>query len=122
MAALPPAERVNDMNAFWSFITERYPDILKALQEHLAISFSAVILGAVIAVPIGILLVYSRVSWINSVVFFVANLFQTVPSLALLAILIPLLGIGMKLSHTCAASVFVDADLEEHVRRLSIGR
>lgn len=28
--------------------------------------------------------------------FFIANLFQTVPSLALLAILIPLLGIGMK--------------------------
>lgn len=90
------AERVSDMNAFWSFITERYPDILKALQEHLAISFSAVILGTIIAVPLGIILVYSRVGWINSIVFFVANLFQTVPSLALLAILIPLLGIGMK--------------------------
>ncbi|MBB3131824.1 osmoprotectant transport system permease protein [Paenibacillus rhizosphaerae] len=84
------------MNEFWSFITERYPDILVALRQHLTISFSAVILGTIVAVPIGILLVYNRVGWINSVVFFIANLFQTVPSLALLAILIPLLGIGVK--------------------------
>jgi osmoprotectant transport system permease protein len=84
------------VNEFWSFITERYPDILLALRQHLTISFSAVILGAIVAVPIGILLVYNRVGWINSVVFFIANLFQTIPSLALLAILIPLLGIGVK--------------------------
>lgn len=84
------------MNEFWSFITERYPDILLALRQHLTISFSAVILGTIVAVPIGILLVYNRVGWINSFVFFIANLFQTIPSLALLAILIPLLGIGVK--------------------------
>ncbi|MEK5644682.1 MULTISPECIES: ABC transporter permease [Paenibacillus] len=84
------------MSEFWSFITERYPDILLALRQHLTISFSAVILGTIVAVPIGILLVYNRVGWINSVVFFIANLFQTIPSLALLAILIPLLGIGVK--------------------------
>lgn len=84
------------MSEFWSFITERYPDILLALRQHLTISFSAVILGTIVAVPIGILLVYNRVGWINSAVFFIANLFQTIPSLALLAILIPLLGIGVK--------------------------
>ncbi|WP_082423246.1 ABC transporter permease [Paenibacillus dakarensis] len=84
------------MDTFWSFITERYPDILKALQEHLVLSFSSVLLGTMIAVPLGILLVYNRIKWINNIVFFIANLFQTVPSLALLAILIPLLGIGMK--------------------------
>lgn len=84
------------MNALWNFIVERYPDILKALQEHLFLSSSSVLLGTIIAVPIGILLVYSRSGWSNRIVFFVANLFQTVPSLALLAILIPLLGIGMK--------------------------
>jgi len=84
------------VSEFWSFITERYPDILLALRQHLTISFSAVILGTIVAVPIGILLVYNRVGWINSAVFFIANLFQTIPSLALLAILIPLLGIGVK--------------------------
>lgn len=84
------------MSDFWTFITERYPDILIALRQHLTLSFSAVILGTLIAVPIGILLVYNRIGWVNNVVFFIANLFQTVPSLALLAILIPLMGIGMK--------------------------
>ncbi|WP_018750674.1 ABC transporter permease [Paenibacillus sanguinis] len=84
------------MNALWNFIVERYPDILKALQEHLILSSSSVLLGTIIAVPIGILLVYNRAGWSNRIVFFIANLFQTIPSLALLAILIPLLGIGMK--------------------------
>ncbi|GAB6991401.1 ABC transporter permease [Paenibacillus pini] len=84
------------MNDFWNFITERYPDILKALQQHLTLSLSAMVLGTIIAVPLGILLVYNRIGWLNSIVFFIVNLFQTVPSLALLAILIPLLGIGMK--------------------------
>jgi len=84
------------MQAYLSFLQERYADILKALQEHMAISLTAIVLGTIVAVPLGIALVYNRVGWINSIVFFVANLLQTVPSLALLAILIPLMGIGTK--------------------------
>ena len=68
------------MNAFWSFITDRYPDILKALQEHLVLSFSAVLLGTVIAVPIGILLVYNRVGWLNSIVFSLRICFRRFPA------------------------------------------
>jgi osmoprotectant transport system permease protein len=36
----------------------------------------------------------NRISWLNGIVFAIANVLQTVPSLALLAILIPILGIG----------------------------
>lgn len=78
----------------WEFLSSRLPEIWKAFVEHLTLSVTAMTLGCLIAIPIGILLVGNRIKWINSVVFGVANILQTVPSLALLAILIPLLGIG----------------------------
>ncbi|MBR2570474.1 MAG: ABC transporter permease, partial [Paenibacillus sp.] len=79
-----------------TFLQERAGDIGIALQEHLIITVSSVLLGCIISIPLGILLVYNRFKWLNSAVFFIANLLQTIPSLALLAILIPLLGIGLK--------------------------
>ncbi|MFK7697556.1 ABC transporter permease [Paenibacillus sp. HJGM_3] len=84
------------MADIWSFLQERMPDILTALREHLVISFSSIVLGSIVAIPLGVALVYNRVRWVNTTVFFIANLLQTVPSLALLAVLIPLLGIGIK--------------------------
>ncbi|MFC5650437.1 ABC transporter permease [Paenibacillus solisilvae] len=84
------------MLAYFDFLQERYSDILNALGQHLAISLTAIVLGTIIAVPLGITLVYNQIRWVNSIVFFAANLLQTVPSLALLAVLIPLMGIGTK--------------------------
>ena len=84
------------MNEWWAFFQERGADIVSALREHLTITAASVLLGCLVAIPLGILLVYNRVKWVNSIVFFGANLLQTIPSLALLAILIPLMGIGMK--------------------------
>lgn len=84
------------MTDIWSFLQLRMPDLLTALREHLVISFSSILLGSLIAIPLGIALVYNRIRWLNTIIFFIANLMQTVPSLALLAVLIPLLGIGIK--------------------------
>lgn len=76
------------------FVLNRQEDILKALQEHLVISAVSVLLGAIVAIPIGIWLAGNRISWLNGIIFSIANILQTIPSLALLAILIPLLGVG----------------------------
>ncbi|NOU96305.1 ABC transporter permease subunit [Paenibacillus sp. LMG 31456] len=76
------------------FIVNRQGDILRALQQHIVISAISVLLGAVVAIPIGIWLAGNRISWINGLVFAIANILQTIPSLALLAILIPILGVG----------------------------
>lgn len=85
------------MNDLLTFFSERSGDIFTALQEHLTITAISVLLGCIVSIPLAILLVYNnRFKWLNSVVFFLANLLQTIPSLALLAVLIPFLGIGMK--------------------------
>lgn len=78
------------------FLRERYPDILNATQEHLMISMTSVILGSLVAIPLGMYLAKNRIKWIHTIIFGVVNIFQTIPSLALLAIMIPLMGIGVK--------------------------
>ncbi|CAG7649763.1 Choline transport system permease protein OpuBB [Paenibacillus solanacearum] len=86
--------------SWWSdlaaFATQRMPDLWAATVEHLWISALAVVLGCLVAIPVGILLANSSNRFLKSFTFGVANLFQTIPSLALLALLIPLMGIGMK--------------------------
>ncbi|MCR8843951.1 ABC transporter permease [Paenibacillus sp. SC116] len=84
------------MDGWIAFLRERSSDIGVALQEHIVLTGTSVLLGCLIAIPLGIALVYSRWNWVTNTVFFMANLMQTIPSLALLAIFIPFLGIGMK--------------------------
>lgn len=80
---------------FFVFVGERYPDILSAAGQHALIALIATLLGIVVAIPVAIMISRSEIKWLNSIVFSVANLFQTIPSLALLALMIPLFGIGM---------------------------
>ncbi|HZG58693.1 ABC transporter permease [Paenibacillus sp.] len=84
------------MTNYIEFLIDRYPDVLSAAWEHLTISGIAVLLGCLVAVPLGAYLSGNRPGWMRSAAFGAANLFQTIPSLALLAVLIPLLGIGLK--------------------------
>lgn len=75
-----------------SFFTDNTADILLKTWEHLYISFIAILLGTLIAVPLGILL--SKTKKIAKIVLTITSTLQTVPSLALLAIMIPFLGVG----------------------------
>ena len=67
-------------------------DLLIKTGEHLFISFSALLLGVLVAVPLGIMLANTRK--IAGIVMGIAGVIQTFPSLAILAFFIPLLGIG----------------------------
>ncbi|MGX7418508.1 ABC transporter permease [Carnobacterium gallinarum] len=67
-------------------------DLLLKTGEHIYISAVALGLGIIVAVPLGIIL--TRTTKIASIVIGLASVLQTVPSLALLALMIPFLGIG----------------------------
>ncbi len=62
--------------------------------EHMAIASTALALALLVAIPIGIIL--TRQEHLAQPVLGVANVIMTIPSLALLAIMMPLLGIGNK--------------------------
>ncbi len=80
------------MDTFIQFFSENGSDFLLKMWEHIYISIISVILGTVLAVPLGILL--TRIQKLANVVLGVIGILQTIPSFAILALIIPLLGVG----------------------------
>ncbi|WP_179395882.1 ABC transporter permease [Lacticaseibacillus absianus] len=74
------------------FLSQHGPELLVKTWEQLYISAIAMGLGVIVAVPLGIAL--TRFPRTAKVVIGLASMLQTVPSLALLALMIPLFGIG----------------------------
>src|SRR5690625_2831010 len=80
------------MSEFIEVFTLRQDILLKTIWEHLQISLISLIIAIVIAVPIGLIL--TRYSRIAEPIIGISAIMQTIPSLAVLAFLIPLFGIG----------------------------
>lgn len=78
------------------FFKSRHMEILDYTVQHLYMSFFAVLLGIIITLPLGIYLTKVKAKPVRSLIFGVTNVFQTIPTIALLAILIPVMGIGFK--------------------------
>ena len=80
------------MELLFKFFAENQPLMLRLIQEHLTLSASGTIVGFAIALPMA--LVATRLPALGSGLSVFANLAQTIPSLAILGLAIPLLGIG----------------------------
>lgn len=80
------------MNEIIQTFSERKEELLRAIFQHLAISLSALILAILIAIPLAILL--SQKKRMAEFVLQITSILQTIPSLALLGLLIPFVGIG----------------------------
>lgn len=74
------------------FLMEKGGELIARTGEHIFISAVALGLGVLFAVPLGILL--TRTKRTASIVIGLASALQTVPSLALLALMIPIFGVG----------------------------
>lgn len=83
---------VDFFEAVKDFLVSNKKDILVKTWEHFYISMFALLLGIIVAVPLGILL--SKTKKITKVVMSIVSVLQTLPSLAILALMIPLLGVG----------------------------
>ena len=80
------------MNNFLEVFLRNRNALVKAISEHLQVSFSAVAIGILVAVPLGIIL--TRYPKIGKKVLAVLGVLQTVPSMVMFGILLPLSGIG----------------------------
>lgn len=75
-----------------NFLNQYGGDILSKTGQHIYISAFALALGIIVAVPLGMLLI--RTPKISGFVIGLASVMQTIPALALLAMMIPIFGIG----------------------------
>lgn len=83
---------MNKMNFFQFFIYRREA-VLEALLRHMQITLMAVGFAILVGVPLGIII--TKRKKLANFVINTANIFQTLPSLALFGLIIPILGIGL---------------------------
>ena len=83
-------------NSYFDYIFSQSGTFLHLLKQHLQLVLVSSLLAVIVALPVGILVTrrsFRRAEWIVSNT---VNLGQTIPSLAVLALMISILGIGFK--------------------------
>jgi osmoprotectant transport system permease protein len=78
--------------SFWNFLQQNWTEMLTLVREHLMLVLVSTSIAVVIGIPTGILL--TRKQALRNPVLGIANVMQTIPSLALFGFLIPLPFIG----------------------------
>lgn len=81
------------MNNFHETLILRKSEWLKAMLEHIQISLSSLLLAILIAIPLAIIITKNKK--VREIILQITGIFQTIPSLAILGLLIPVLGIGV---------------------------
>ena len=80
------------MSNLLSTLNDRKGEVFTTIVEHIQISFIALLIAILIAVPLGIAL--TKTKRLSEVIMNLAAILQTIPSLALLGLMIPIFGIG----------------------------
>lgn len=110
---------------FLQYVCETWTEIVSLTGQHLFLAVSGAMIGIFTAVPLGIFI--SRRPKISVYVIDIAGMLYTIPSLAMLGFLLPLLGLGWKpaivalviyswlpvLRNTCAGLATVDPAVKE---------
>lgn len=77
---------------FWNFLQQNWRELLVLLGEHLELVLISTSIAAAIGIPLGILI--TRQTALRGPILGIANVMQTIPSLALFGFLIPLPFLG----------------------------
>src|SRR3989441_11624923 len=93
--------------SFLHFLQQNWPELLQHLREHLWLVFLSTLIAVAIGIPTGILL--TRRKSLRSPILGIANVMQTIPSLALFGFLIPLPFIGGIGARTAIVALVVYA-------------
>lgn len=80
------------MKEFIDVFFQRKEELLQLLFQHMEMTAIAVLISICIGIPLGILITKNKK--VSSVVIGTANLMQSIPSIGLLAFLVPIVGIG----------------------------
>lgn len=82
------------LSATYSYFVSNFDTFLGLLGEHLALVLISVVLAIIVAVPMGI--IATRNERLKRFIMGTGNVAQTVPTLAIIALVFPLLGLGFR--------------------------
>jgi osmoprotectant transport system permease protein len=85
---------LEDLAATATFIQENQERFLELLTEHLQLTILAVVIGLLVALPLAV--IASRIELLAKPLTWLAAIGQTIPSLAILGLMLPWLGTGFK--------------------------
>ena len=85
---------MNEQQSLWTFMLEQREKLLEQTLTHIGLTFISLLIAVLIGVPLGILIA-RKIKYAGTVLG-LAGILQTIPSIALLGVMIPLLGIGPK--------------------------
>ena len=75
----------------WEYVRQNIDSLTAALQQHVTLTVSAVVVAAAIGIPLAVLAY--RVEWLTGGILALSGVLYTIPSLALFALLGPVLGL-----------------------------
>ncbi|MFW5900252.1 MAG: ABC transporter permease [Halodesulfurarchaeum sp.] len=83
---------LTNLPAAWNYLRTNFDQFLELLVQHVALVGLSVLLAIIVAVPFGILA--TRNERAKGYILGVGNVAQTIPTLAIIALVFPLIGIG----------------------------
>lgn len=78
------------MNTFLEVFMQRREELVQLLLEHIQMTSAAVLISICIGIPLGIFVTKNKKA--SSIVIGIANIMQSIPSIGLLAFLVPVVG------------------------------
>jgi len=85
---------MEEQQSLIDFVRQQSGKLLEQTLQHIGLTFISLLLAVLIGIPLGILI--TRRKKLSGTVLGIAGVLQTIPSIALLGFMIPLLGIGAK--------------------------
>ncbi len=83
---------MDGLTNWFNYVVKHYDDILEAFWQHMQIVLVVIAVATVFSVALGIVVQPNRTA--RTITLSIAGIFLTIPSLAMFAIFIPLVGIG----------------------------
>jgi len=78
----------------WEFMSQQSDKLLMQTLQHIGLTFISLLIAVIVGLPLGIWI--TRQKKFSGIVLGIAGVLQTIPSIALLGFMIPLLGIGAR--------------------------
>ncbi len=101
LSTIEPGSTSERDESWWSFFFSRWRETLRLVVEHLQLTVLSVLLASLFAIPLGIWITTNDLA--RRLSLGIAGVLQTIPSLALLAVMIAVPGLGISVRSAILA-------------------